>query len=65
MSDLISNEETLPEQAEETAELSEKQIEQVSAAVENRPKQELIAHELTHLVQQDSGQISLGTKEED
>jgi len=65
MSELISNEETLPEQVEESAELSEKQIEQVSAGVERSPEQELIAHELTHLVQQDSGQISLETKEED
>ena len=60
MSEQIKQEETLTESVEDSATLRDEQIEQVSAG-ESSPKHELIAHELTHVVQQDSGQVALGT----
>ena len=61
MSERIKQEETLTESVEDSATLRDEQIEQVSAGLERSPKRELIAHELTHAVQQDSGQVALGT----
>ena len=61
MSEQIKQEETLTESVEDSATLRDEQIEQVSAGLESSPKHELIAHELTHVVQQESGQVALGT----